>query len=103
MCGKSLTVDLFGTPSYNEAVKDVSALLWVDENTVPSLLAYGAHDKVQPYLASLRLDRALTEHGVPHDYIVFEHSGHGLQNDDKQYIQYMRKVTEYLNTYLPVR
>ncbi len=102
MCGTPLTPELFGTPEYDEAVKPASALLWVNENSVPSLLAYGAHDTMQPYLGSVRLDRALTEHGVPHDYIVFQHSGHGLQNDDKQYIEYMRKIMEYLDAYMPV-
>ena len=102
MCGAALTPDMFGTPEYDEAVKPVSALLWVDENTVPSLMAYGAYDTMQPYLASVRLDKALTEYGVPHDYIVCEHSGHGLQNDNEQYIEYMRKLVEYLDTYLPV-
>lgn len=38
---------------------------------------------------------ALTEHGVPHEYIVFEHSGHGLQNDNSQHARFMVKVTEY--------
>lgn len=103
MTGRAIDPALFGTPEYDALVKNVSALLWVDENTVPSLMAYGVYDKLQPFPASARLDRALTEHGVPHDYIVCEHSGHGLQNDDKQYIEYMRKIGEYLNTYLPAR
>ena len=34
------------------------------------------------------------------EYIVFPHSGHALQNDDKCYIQYMDKVVEYLDTYM---
>lgn len=74
-------------------MKDVSALLWVDEDKEPS---GGAHDKMQPYLA-------LMNHDVPHDYIVCEHSGHGLQNDNKQYIEYMRKIVKYLDTYMPVQ
>lgn len=103
MAGKELTPDLFGTPAYDETIKDVSALLWVNEDTVPSLMAYGAHDKVQPYLASVRLDKALTEYGVPHDYIVLEHSGHGLQNDDREFAQYMKKIIEYLDAYMPAK
>ena len=66
-------------------------------------MAYGAYDTMQPYLGSVRLDKVLTEHGVPHDYIVCKHSGHGLQNDNKQYVEYMRKLIEYLNTYIPVK
>ena len=44
----------------------------------------------------------LEEHGVPHEYIVFPHSGHGLQNDNKLYALYMDKVCEYLDTYMGV-
>lgn len=55
--------------------------MWIDENTVPSVVAYGA------------------------DYKYFEapHSGHALQNDDKIYEQYMNAVEEYLNKYMPVK
>lgn len=102
MSGQEITPELFGTEEYDQRIRDISALLWVDEDTVPSLLCYGAYDKVQPYLGSVRLDEALTSCGVPHDYIVCEHSGHGLQNDDDKFIVYMRKVTEYLQTYMPV-
>lgn len=102
MTGKQITPDMFGTPDYDELVKDASSLLWIDQNTVPSLLAYGKYDKVQPYEASVRLDQKLSENNVPHDYIVMEHSGHGLQNDSKEYVQYMRKIKEYLQKYIPL-
>lgn len=102
MAGRSITPDLFGTSAYDEAMKDVSALLWVDGGTAPSLMAYGKHDKVQSFPASIRLDEALTAHGVPHDYIVLEHSGHGLQNDHQEFHQYYQKIEEYLDRYLPV-
>lgn len=45
MAGKEITSDMFGTPEYDEAIKDISSLLWIDENTVPSVLAYGKYDK----------------------------------------------------------
>ena len=31
-----------------------------------------------------------------------EHSGHGLQNDNKVYAEYMETVEDYLDRYLPV-
>ena len=43
---------------------------------------------------------ALKENQVPHDFIEFPHSGHGLQNDNKQYKLYMDKLNEYLEKYL---
>lgn len=100
MSGKSITSDMFGTADYDEVIRDISALLWINEETVPSVLAYGKHDKVQPYLASVRLDEALTKYNVPHEYIVFEHSGHGLQNDTKESIIYNEKIVEYLDFYM---
>lgn len=101
MAGKELQAE-FGTPEYDQEIKDISPLLWIDEDTVPTLMAYGKYDKFQPYEGSLRLVRALEEMGVPHDYYLCEHSGHGLQNDNKVYAQYMRKIEEYLDTYLPL-
>ncbi len=100
MTGKTITADMFGTDEYDELVKDTSALYWIDENTVPTVMAYGMHDKFQPYEGSVRLDEALTKYNVPHEYIVFEHSGHGLQNDNKQMVQYSEAILEYLNKYM---
>lgn len=103
MAGKEIKADWFGTEKYDEEMKDISALLWVDENTVPTLMAYGKYDKVHPFKASIRLDKKLTEYNIPHDYIVFEHSGHGLQNDNKELKLYYEKIEEYLSKYMPVK
>ena len=48
------------------------------------------------------ITEVIDRHNVPHEYIVCEHSGHGLQNDNKQYKLYMEKVCEYLEMYMPV-
>ncbi|MCI9485542.1 MAG: dienelactone hydrolase family protein [Lachnospiraceae bacterium] len=69
---------------------------------MPSVCAYGSWDKAQAFSASKRLDSALTEYNIPHEYIVFAHSGHGLQNDNAKYAEYMEKISEYLNTYMPI-
>lgn len=100
MSGKQITPDLFGTADYDEAIKDISAVAWIDGNSVPTVCAYGVYDKMQAFPASIRLDAALTEHHVPHEYIVFPHSGHGLQNDNTLYGVYMDKITEYLDRYM---
>ena len=102
MSGEAITPDMIGTPAYDEAVRNISAVAWIDENSPPTVCAYGAHDKVQAFPASKRLAAALEEHGVPHEYLVFPHSGHGLQNDNKLYALYMDKVTEYLDKYMGV-
>lgn len=102
MAGKEIKA-AFGTPAYDEEIKDISALLWVSKNSVPTLLAYGKYDKVQPFEGSQRLLKALKDNHVPHDYFLCAHSGHGLQNDNQVYGAYMRKILQYLAAYMPIR
>lgn len=100
MSGTPITTDMLGTPDYDEAVRDISAFLWIDENSVPTVCAYGAYDKICPFATSRHLVRALEENGVPHDYIEFPHSGHGLQNDNDCSARYVEKIEEYLALYM---
>lgn len=100
LSGNIITPEMIGTPEFAEAVRDISPDLWVNEESVPTLAAYGVHDKVCPYACSRPLVAALEEHGVPHDVIDFPHSGHGLQNDDTLYVRYMELLDEYLERYL---
>ncbi len=100
MAGKEISADMIGTPGYDEAVKDISAFMWVTEHSVPTVCAYGKYDRVCPFESVKHLIRALQENHVVHEYIEFPHSGHGLQNDNKLYKLYMDKVEEYLNRYM---
>lgn len=102
MAGRTFTADMFGTGAYLDEMKDISAAMWIDENSVPTVCAYGSWDKAQAFGASRRLAQALERYRIPHEYIVFEHSGHGLQNDSHKYEEYMVKVCEYLDMYMPV-
>ena len=102
MAGVEITPEEIRDGSYLEKVKPISASMWIDENSVPSVVAYGTHDKVQPYLASLRLKTALEENGVDFRYFELCHSGHGLQNDTAISKQWMDAIVEYLDRYMPV-
>lgn len=94
------TKESYGLVVYLDAVKPISADRWVTRDTVPSVLCYGAHDKMQPFAASKPLVAALKENGVDYQYFVAEHSGHGLQNDNKTYMEYLDTVAEYLDKYM---
>ena len=100
MSGTMLTPEDITSGAYLEAVKPISADQWVTKNTVPSVLCYGTHDKVQPFAASKTLVAALEANGVDYQYFVAEHSGHGLQNDNKVYMEYLDTVVEYLDKYM---
>ncbi|MDO5294507.1 MAG: alpha/beta hydrolase [bacterium] len=100
MSGNVIIADMIGTSAYQDAIKDISPYMWVNETTVPTLMAYGKQDKICPFGTVKYLINALDENHVTYDYIEFSHSGHGLQNDNKQYKQYLEKMDEYLARYL---
>jgi len=103
MAGKLITPEMIESDEYLAAVKNISAEQWVTESSVPILMAYGKHDKICPCATGRRLAAALEKHGVTHDYMEFPHSGHGLQNDNRLYKKFVKKINEYLETYLPVK
>ena len=102
MAGVEISEQDIQDGSYIEKVKPISAMEWVSNNPVPSVIAYGKYDKVQPYLGSLRLKAALEESNVDYLYFELPHSGHGLQNDNAIQKQYMEAVEKYLDKYMPV-
>ncbi|MQN01163.1 MAG: alpha/beta hydrolase [Lachnospiraceae bacterium] len=69
---------------------------------VPSVVAYGAYDKMQPFAASKRLKSALEENHVDYKYFVLPHSGHGLQNDNAISLKWIQTVEQYLDKYMPL-
>ena len=103
MSGQTITPEEMKDGSYRGKVHDIAAAEWVENNPIPTVVAYGAHDRVQPFLASRRLEAALKENGVDYKYFVLEHSGHGLQNDSAVSKLWMEAVEEYLDKYMPVQ
>ncbi|WP_336783222.1 alpha/beta hydrolase [Paenibacillus illinoisensis] len=102
MSGQKITVDMIENHTYYDAVKPISADMWVGENSPPVVMAYGAHDKIAPFKSAERLVSKLEQYNIPHEFIVFPHSGHGLQNDNKQAVIYHEKIEEYLAKYMPI-
>lgn len=96
MSGEEITPEEIADGSCREKVHLIAAAEWVESNPVPTVVAYGACDKVQPFLASRRLEAALKESGVDHRYF------HGLQNDSAVSKLWMEAVAEYLDKYMPI-
>lgn len=103
MAGVEIGPEEVADGSYLEKVRPIAAAEWVSHNPVPTVAAYGTHDRVQPFLASLRLKAALEENRVDHVYLEFPHSGHALQNDGALSRQWMEAIEEYLDKYMPVK
>lgn len=102
MSGEAITPEAIADGSYLEKVKPIAAAEWVKNNPVPTVVAYGAHDKMQPFAASKRLKSALEENHVDYQYFVLPHSGHGLQNDNSLSLKWIQTVEQYLDKYMPV-
>lgn len=103
MAGTPITAEEVQNGTYLEKMKPISAASWITPDSPPTVVAYGTQDKMQPFLASLRLKSALEENEVDFQYFELKHSGHGLQNDNAVSMQWMRTVSEYLNKYMPVQ
>lgn len=103
MAGVEITPKEVADSSYLEKVKPISAASWVSPASPPTVVAYGTHDRVQPFLTSLRLKTALKENGVDFKYFELPHSGHALQNDNALSEQWIKAVEEYLNKYMPIK
>ena len=103
MVGIELTPKMIKTKEYEELMKPISAFMWINENSVPSVIAYGTHDRVCPFNTVRHLVKALQDNNVDYKYFEGKHSGHGMQNDDKVFEQYMKTVDEYLEKYMPVQ
>lgn len=102
MSGQMITPEEIQNQSYLQKVKAIAAAEWIKNNPILTVAAYGAHDRVQPFAASKRLEKALNENHVDYKYYVFEHSGHGLQNDNAMSKKWMVSIEEYLNKYIPI-
>ena len=102
MAGVEITEQDIRDGSYHEKVKPISAMEWISNNPVPSVVAYGTCDRVQPYLGALRLKEALEKNQVDYEFFELPHSGHGLQNDSAIQKLWMEAVVEYLDKYMPV-
>lgn len=101
MLGEMLSADEIRDGSYLERMKPISAVSWITPEAPPTVIAYGTYDRIQPFRGSLRLKAALEENGIDFRYFEMSHSGHGLQNDNALYKQWMEAVEEYLGKYMP--
>lgn len=97
-CGQKFTIDTIGTAA--EALAKVSPVTYVNENTVPTIIAHGEKDTTVPFSNAVQLDALLTENGVEHEFVVYPNSDHSLNNDaDKSKLAGDLSV-QYIEKYL---
>ncbi len=100
MIKKNITPDNYNDEEIIKALKKVSPLYYVDENSVPTVICHGSKDSIVPYDNAVSLDRALTENGVEHIFITYPNSDHGLESDNDCNEEAERVTEEYIKKYL---
>ena len=97
--GKEITAEMVADRSYRELVDAISPASLVNENTVPTLCAYGPNDKIVPIGIKFVLFEQFDKYGVTYDFINFENSGHGMMNDPDRQKEFVEKSLEYCDRY----
>lgn len=97
-----ITVDKteLGTQGTKNILKQISAAMLVNENTVPTVFAYGVNDKIVPVNLKYELIDALKNVEVDYTYIEFPHSGHAMAFDPNLTKEYLDTVQGYLKKYM---
>ncbi len=95
--GADITSEMMSSGDYKISLKEISPDALVDENTPPTLCAYGAQDKTVPFECAKRLTDAFDRYGVEYDYVEFPNSGHMLENDPEKMDLFFAKLDEYLD------
>ncbi len=97
-CGKKVTYETRGEAA--EAIKKVSPLYYVTENSVPTIINHGVKDDIVPFRNAVELDAKLTECGVEHYFNVYPNSDHGLANDPDCSEKSMQQFYGFIEKYL---
>ena len=82
------------------AVEPFSPICHVSEKSVPTVLAQGQKDTIVPYTNAISMNAALEKHGVPHHFITYPNSGHGLDKDPDEDAKTDALLIEYTEKYL---
>lgn len=97
-CGTEVTYETRAEAA--EAIKKVSPLYYVSENTVPTIINHGTKDDIVPFRNAVELDKKLTECGVEHYFNVYPNSDHGLANDPDCKEKSMQQFYSFIEKYL---
>jgi acetyl esterase/lipase len=79
-----------------------SAINFVTANVPYTIIAHSPEDEVVPYADAVALDAALTGIGAPHDFLIFNNSGHGLQNNSVASDTMNALLIAALDEYMPL-
>ena len=80
-CGVKITKETFGNRVQQDALLKISPISYLTPDCVPTFVFQGKKDELVPYEDACSFIQKLTELNVRNDFVVFENSGHTLDND----------------------
>ncbi|MCE0522461.1 MAG: alpha/beta hydrolase [Methylacidiphilales bacterium] len=97
-----LTEGLFGVPYGQNPAFWISGspLFYVKAGDPPMLLVHGDADTLVPLAQSSVFDAALTQAGVPHQFLIVKNAGHGFAMVDPSHPEIYQAVDAFLAKYL---
>lgn len=101
LAGTALTEQYMSQGKEKELIELVSPVYYVNENSIPSLFAYGGKDKTVPVGNADSVKNAFEKAGAVHDFILFPYSDHILIFTPFSSVQYNFKLKDYCNKYFP--
>ena len=93
--GKSITAQMVADGSCRSYIDAISPMMLVNENTVPTLCAYGPKDKIVPVGIKFKLFDVFEKYNVTYDYLNFEHSGHAMLGDPEMQEKFVEMALDY--------
>ncbi|MBR0458234.1 MAG: alpha/beta hydrolase [Victivallales bacterium] len=98
--GTEINQEEYYSGKVSETVKSISPAFLVNDDTVPTLGAYGGKDPLVTAIHVEKLRDALEAHKIPHALIVFPNSDHSLGQDPEYRKQYYAKLMEFFQKYM---
>ena len=102
LTGDMVTPAMMRSGAYKKVLEPITAEALFSPDAPPTLVAYGQLDKVAPFAASAGFVEKLKTSAVPHDVLVFPNSGHALNRDPEMGSELGKKISQYLDRYVPL-
>lgn len=98
-CGVLLSKADFLQEPQQTALKNISPMEYVSESCVPTAVFHGRFDELVPLEHVQEFVRLLTATGIRNDFLIYEQSGHPLDNDPETALQAKQIIHRYALEY----
>lgn len=100
--GQNVTVEDVKSGAAEAVWNSISPVFYVKENWVPVIQCYGVYDGIVPVGQQKLFTTVLEENEVPHNTVVFPHSGHGLHCDIDKIRVFKKLADQYCQLYFGI-